>query len=395
MKWLIRTFNQILLILLLKTSIIPSEFNTLNLNSIDHWNIRISDISWESATIRNAFQISYIKLFDNLLKGKVNLSLYTLPTTIKASGFQLSTPECSENQCSDFYIQIHTSGSRQIFGLETVVETFQNNFGNISVILTNSKVGFYPSYNQTLNNVSFGYHNDFFLFQENPYLKNIGFRIGLGLDSSQYGYTARGLDTSVVSLIQITNTNPPTINASTPILTNSFLEQKLDYTESFLKLRVGINYLLEILGSHQFFFNIDPYIGYGAVSYKRVDRTRNLEIFNLLNNPNVNFFTISFLLPRSRLTDGPALLEVPGYEASFSYGYKINPKHIVRAVYRYKQETHKLKAPKIEPEENINLTGLLFGDITPILLSELKILSFLPKNKDVVSEVGIEYSFQF
>ncbi|MFN3247474.1 MAG: hypothetical protein ACK42K_12300, partial [Leptonema sp. (in: bacteria)] len=109
----------------------------------------------------------------------------------------------------------------------------------------------------------------------------------------------------------------------------------------------------------------------------------------------INPLAISAILPQSKLTDGPAFLEIPGYEYYLSYGYKIDPNQIVRVVYRYKQEYHNLKLPKIEPDENINLSAVSQGDLTPVLLSQIKPTGLLPKNSEFVRELGIEYMYKF
>lgn len=373
-----------------------APFNNFDIESINHWNFKISTVNWESATIKNALDIPYTTFISDIIKGKYNLFLNDSPKKIKGVSYQFATPKCSKNQCSDFYINIITSKSNYFPAYKNNIEsantTFKTPTDTITTTIVNNSDGILSSSKQDLKNIFFGYQNDYYLLQNHPYFKNVGFRFGFGLDIYQYKVTISGIE--VNSLYIEIHQNDPSQNKAINTA-NIYVTNQLDYLEAALKLKAGVNYIYEFLEKNLVFIGIDLHYGYGAVSYKLKENRINTDFINILNSGTINPLAISSILPQSKLTDGPAFLEIPGYEYYLSYGYKIDPNQIVRVVYRYKQEYHNLKLPKIEPDENINLSAVSQGDLTPVLLSQIKPTGLLPKNSEFIRELGIEYMYKF
>jgi len=373
-----------------------APFNNFDIESINHWNFKISTVNWESATIKNALDIPYTTFISDIIKGKYNLFLNDSPKKIKGVSYQFATPKCSKNQCSDFYINIITSKSNYFPAYKNNIEsantTFKTLTDTITITIVNNSDGILSSSKQDLKNIFFGYQNDYYLLQNHPYFKNVGFRFGFGLDIYQYKVTISGIE--VNSLYIEIHQNDPSQNKAINTA-NIYVTNQLDYLEAALKLKAGVNYIYEFLEKNLVFIGIDLHYGYGAVSYKLKENRINTDFINILNSGTINPLAISSILPQSKLTDGPAFLEIPGYEYYLSYGYKIDPNQIVRVVYRYKQEYHNLKLPKIEPDENINLSAVSQGDLTPVLLSQIKPTGLLPKNSEFIRELGIEYMYKF
>ncbi len=378
-----------------------NPFNPFKPETINHWNLKISTVNWESATVKNALEVPYITFLSDLIKGKYNLILNDSPKKIKGVGYHFSTPTCSNQKCSDFYISLITSSSNYFptfrNQIETAVTKFQLGSTNQEIRILNSSEGFLSSKKQDLKNLLIGYHNDYFLFQNNPYLKNLGIRFGGGVDIYQYDLISRGIQ-QFDSLYQLIDYNNPSNNQT---LLNQFsllLTNDLNYLEFALKLKLGINYTYEFFEKNLVFIGFDLLYGYGAVSYRLKEKTFNLELINLLNNLNsgqINPLALNNALPKSKLIDGPAFLEIPGYEYYISYGYRIDEKQIIRVGYKYKQEYHNLRLPKIEPDESINLSAVSTGDLTPLILSEIKPQGLLPKNSEFQRDIGIEYMYRF
>jgi len=375
-----------------------APFNNFDIESINHWNFKISTVNWESATIKNALDIPYTTFISDIIKGKYNLFLNDSPKKIKGVSYQFATPKCSKNQCSDFYINIITSKSNYFPAYKNNIEsantTFKTPTDTITTTIVNNSDGILSSSKQDLKNIFFGYQNDYYLLQNHPYFKNVGFRFGFGLDIYQYKVTISGIEALNSLYIEI-HQNDPSQNKTLINPTNIYVTNQLDYLEAALKLKAGVNYIYEFLEKNLVFIGIDLHYGYGAVSYKLKENRINTDFINILNSGTINPLAISSILPQSKLTDGPAFLEIPGYEYYLSYGYKIDPNQIVRVVYRYKQEYHNLKLPKIEPDENINLSAVSQGDLTPVLLSQIKPTGLLPKNSEFIRELGIEYMYKF
>lgn len=378
--------------------------NTFDPEKINHWNIKISTINWESATVKNALDVPYTTFITDFLKGKFNLQVNDSPKRIKAVGYQLSTPKCSKDQCSDFYINFITSASNSFISYNNQNETFSSNFQSGQVLLrltiNNNSEAFLSSSKQDLKNLFIGYHNDYLLLQNDPYLKNLGIRFGIGLDIYQYKLNYNGIQnsTNLIQIQSLVDTSLPP-SAPSPIQFRSILTSDLNYLEFALKLKLGVNYSYEFLDRNLIFAGLDFLLGYGAISYKLKELFINLDLLSLLSNTGssgqTNPLAAFSALPRPRQTDGPAFLEVSGYEYSISYGYKIDEKQIVRIIYKYRQEFHNLKSPKIEPEETINFNAIISGDLTPIVLSQLKPQGLLPNNSDFQREIGIEYMYKF
>jgi len=375
-----------------------TPFNNFDIETINHWNVKISMVNWESATIKNALEVPYITFLSDLIKGKFNLFLNDSPKKIKGVSYQFSTPKCNKNQCSDLYINIITSKSNYFpaykNNTESAKTTFKTSTDTITTTIVNDSYGILSSSKQDLKNIFLGYHNDYYLFQNHPYFKNIGFRFGFGIDLYQYKATITGIET-LNSFYQEIHQNDPSQNKTLINTANIYVTNQLDYLEAALKLIAGVNYIYEFLERNLVSVGIDLHYGYGAVSYKLKETRFNTDFINILNSGTINPLAISSALPQSKLTDGPAFLEIPGYEYYLSYGYKIDPNQIVRVVYRYKQEYHNLQSPKIEPDENINLAAVSQGDLTPILLSQIKPAGLLPKNSEFIREIGIEYMYKF
>ena len=375
-----------------------APFNNFDIESINHWNFKISTVNWESATIKNALDIPYTTFISDIIKGKYNLFLNDSPKKIKGVSYQFATPKCSKNQCSDFYINIITSKSNYFPAYKNNIESANTTFKTLSDTITttivNNSDSILSSSKQDLKNIFFGYQNDYYLLQNHPYFKNVGFRFGLGLDIYQYKATISGIE-ALNSLYKEIHQNDPSQNKTLVNTANIYVTNQLDYLEAALKLKAGVNYIYEFLEKNLVFIGIDLHYGYGAVSYKLKENRINTDFINILNSGTINPLAISAILPQSKLTDGPAFLEIPGYEYYLSYGYKIDPNQIVRVVYRYKQEYHNLKLPKIEPDENINLSAVSQGDLTPVLLSQIKPTGLLPKNSEFIRELGIEYMYKF
>jgi hypothetical protein len=375
-----------------------APFNNFDIESINHWNFKISTVNWESATIKNALDIPYTTFISDIIKGKYNLFLNDSPKKIKGVSYQFATPKCSKNQCSDFYINIITSKSNYFPAYKNNIESANTTFKTLSDTITttivNNSDGILSSSKQDLKNIFFGYQNDYYLLQNHPYFKNVGFRFGFGLDIYQYKATISGIEALNSLYIEI-HQNDPSQNKTLVNTANIYVTNQLDYLEAALKLKAGVNYIYEFLEKNLVFIGIDLHYGYGAVSYKLKENRINTDFINILNSGTINPLAISAILPQSKLTDGPAFLEIPGYEYYLSYGYKIDPNQIVRVVYRYKQEYHNLKSPKIEPDENINLSAVSQGDLTPVLLSQIKPTGLLPKNSEFIRELGIEYMYKF
>jgi hypothetical protein len=375
-----------------------APFNNFDIESINHWNFKISTVNWESATIKNALDIPYTTFISDIIKGKYNLFLNDSPKKIKGISYQFATPKCSKNQCSDFYINIITSKSNYFPAYKNNIEsantTFKTLTDTITTTIVNNSDGILSSSKQDLKNIFFGYQNDYYLLQNHPYFKNVGFRFGFGLDIYQYKATISGIEALNSLYIEI-HQNNPSQNKTLVNTANIYVTNQLDYLEAALKLKAGVNYIYEFLEKNLVFIGIDLHYGYGAVSYKLKENRINTDFINILNSGTINPLAISAILPQSKLTDGPAFLEIPGYEYYLSYGYKIDPNQIVRVVYRYKQEYHNLKSPKIEPDENINLSAVSQGDLTPVLLSQIKPTGLLPKNSEFIRELGIEYMYKF
>ncbi|GIX41490.1 MAG: hypothetical protein KatS3mg129_1223 [Leptospiraceae bacterium] len=377
---------------------VSNAFNPFDIESINHWNLKVSSINWESATIKNALEIPYVTFLSDYVKGKYNLFLNDSPKKIKATGYQFSSPKCYKDKCSDFYISFITSGSNYFpaykKNIETSITNFKNGTEQIKTTIVNNSEGYLSSSKQDLKNLLINYQNDYYFFQNNPYLKNLGFRFGIGLDIYQYKATISGIEYLYSVYVEEheinTSQNTTIINTA-----NIFVTNHLDYLEAALKLKIGLNYIYEFLDRNLIFTGIDLHYGYGAVSYKLKEERINTDFINILNSGKINPLAISAALPQSRLTDGPAFLEIPGYEYYLSYGYKIDPHQIIRLVYRYKQEYHTLKAPKIEPDENINLAAVSQGDITPFILSEIDPQGLIPSNSEFIREIGIEYMYKF
>jgi hypothetical protein len=375
-----------------------APFNNFDIESINHWNFKISTVNWESATIKNALDIPYTTFISDIIKGKYNLFLNDSPKNIKGVSYQFATPKCSKNQCSDFYINIITSKSNYFPAYKNNIESANTTFKTLSDTITttivNNSDSILSSSKQDLKNIFFGYQNDYYLLQNHPYFKNVGFRFGFGLDIYQYKATIYGIE-ALNSLYKEIHQNNPSQNKTLVNTANIYVTNQLDYLEAALKLKAGVNYIYEFLEKNLVFIGIDLHYGYGAVSYKLKENRINTDFINILNSGTINPLAISAILPQSKLTDGPAFLEIPGYEYYLSYGYKIDPNQIVRVVYRYKQEYHNLKSPKIEPDENINLSAVSQGDLTPVLLSQIKPTGLLPKNSEFIRELGIEYMYKF
>jgi hypothetical protein len=375
-----------------------ASFNNFDIESINHWNFKISTVNWESATIKNALDIPYTTFISDIIKGKYNLFLNDSPKNIKGVSYQFATPKCSKNQCSDFYINIITSKSNYFPAYKNNIESANTTFKTLSDTITttivNNSDSILSSSKQDLKNIFFGYQNDYYLLQNHPYFKNVGFRFGFGLDIYQYKATIYGIE-ALNSLYKEIHQNNPSQNKTLVNTANIYVTNQLDYLEAALKLKAGVNYIYEFLEKNLVFIGIDLHYGYGAVSYKLKENRINTDFINILNSGTINPLAISAILPQSKLTDGPAFLEIPGYEYYLSYGYKIDPNQIVRVVYRYKQEYHNLKSPKIEPDENINLSAVSQGDLTPVLLSQIKPTGLLPKNSEFIRELGIEYMYKF
>jgi hypothetical protein len=375
-----------------------APFNNFDIESINHWNFKISTVNWESATIKNALYIPYTTFISDIIKGKYNLFLNDSPKKIKGVSYQFATPKCSKNQCSDFYINIITSKSNYFPAYKNNIEsantTFKTQTDTITTTIVNNSDSILSSSKQDLKNIFFGYQNDYYLLQNHPYFKNVGFRFGFGLDIYQYKATISGIEALNSLYIEI-HQNNPSQNKTLVNTANIYVTNQLDYLEAALKLKAGVNYIYEFLEKNLVFIGIDLHYGYGAVSYKLKENRINTDFINILNSGTINPLAISAILPQSKLTDGPAFLEIPGYEYYLSYGYKIDPNQIVRVVYRYKQEYHNLKLPKIEPDENINLSAVSQGDLTPVLLSQIKPTGLLPKNSEFIRELGIEYMYKF
>jgi hypothetical protein len=375
-----------------------ASFNNFDIESINHWNFKISTVNWESATIKNALDIPYTTFISDIIKGKYNLFLNDSPKNIKGVSYQFATPKCSKNQCSDFYINIITSKSNYFPAYKNKIESANTTFKTLSDTITttivNNSDSILSSSKQDLKNIFFGYQNDYYLLQNHPYFKNVGFRFGFGLDIYQYKATIYGIE-ALNSLYKEIHQNNPSQNKTLVNTANIYVTNQLDYLEAALKLKAGVNYIYEFLEKNLVFIGIDLHYGYGAVSYKLKENRINTDFINILNSGTINPLAISAILPQSKLTDGPAFLEIPGYEYYLSYGYKIDPNQIVRVVYRYKQEYHNLKSPKIEPDENINLSAVSQGDLTPVLLSQIKPTGLLPKNSEFIRELGIEYMYKF
>jgi hypothetical protein len=375
-----------------------ASFNNFDIESINHWNFKISTVNWESATIKNALDIPYTTFISDIIKGKYNLFLNDSPKNIKGVSYQFATPKCSKNQCSDFYINIITSKSNYFPAYKNNIESANTTFKTLSDTITttivNNSDSILSSSKQDLKNIFFGYQNDYYLLQNHPYFKNVGFRFGFGLDIYQYKATIYGIE-ALNSLYKEIHQNNPSQNKTLVNTANIYVTNQLDYLEAALKLKAGVNYIYEFFEKNLVFIGIDLHYGYGAVSYKLKENRINTDFINILNSGTINPLAISAILPQSKLTDGPAFLEIPGYEYYLSYGYKIDPNQIVRVVYRYKQEYHNLKSPKIEPDENINLSAVSQGDLTPVLLSQIKPTGLLPKNSEFIRELGIEYMYKF
>jgi len=56
-----------------------APFNNFDIESINHWNFKISTVNWESATIKNALDIPYTTFISDIIKGKYNLFLNDSP----------------------------------------------------------------------------------------------------------------------------------------------------------------------------------------------------------------------------------------------------------------------------------------------------------------------------
>lgn len=389
---------KILMLFLFPISYYTQNWNTFEPESIDHWNLKISNIQWESATIKNALEIPYTTFISDLYKNRYNLTLHNIPKNIKGIGFQLSTPKCSKEKCSDLYFGILSSKSNSFASLRQFSETAKAKLTSLNgeqtlTNITNSQTIF-SSNKQDLKNLYIGYFNDFYFFQNNFYLKNIGIRFGFLLDLYKYQATTSGIE-NINSIIETQYQNNPSQNSTNYFSSNLWDNQELDYLEFAFKIKLGINYAYEFLEKNLIFVGIDYHYGYGAVYYKLKEKKLNIDILNLLSSTQNNPLALINATPQSKLTDGPAILEIPGYEANLSYGYKISPNQIVRIIYKYKDEFHNLKFPKIEPDESVNLSALQTGDLTPLLLSELKPIGLLPNSKETIREIGIEYMYKF
>ncbi len=375
-----------------------TSFNTFELESIDHWNVKISRVNWESATVKNALEVPYTTFISDYIKSKFNLIINDLPKKIKGVGYQFSMPKCKDQKCSDLYIYLITSKSNNFLSTkqfqESSITTFKTSTDTINTTLLSNGEGYLSSSKQDLKNLFIGYHNDYFLFQNHYYLKNLGFRFGAGVDIYQYKAKINGVE-NLISFFDEKHQNDPSQNKTSVNFSNIILKNDLNYIEFALKIKTGVHYLYEFLQRNIIFLGIDIHYGYGAVSYKLKELRINPDFLSLLNSSTLNPLTLFNALPQSRSTDGPAFLEIPGYEYYLSYGYKIDTKQIVRIIYKYKQEYHNLRSPKIEPDENINLSALSQGDLTPIILSELKPSGLLPNNSEFMREIAIEYMYRF
>lgn len=389
---------KILLLFLFPISYYSQNWNTFEPESINHWNLKISNIQWESATIKNALEVPYTTFLSDLLKNRYNLTIHNIPNNVKGIGFQLSTPKCSKEKCSDLYFGLLSSKSnsfssiRQFSEIARAKYTLPADEQTLTNISTSETI--FSSNKQDLKNIYIGYFNDLYFFQNNQYFKNFGIRFGFLLDLYNYKVNISGIE-NLNSLITIEFKNNPLNNTSNLYFSKLWDTQEINYSEFALKIKVGINYVYEFLEKNLIFFSIDYHYGYGAVSYKLKESKVNIDIFNLLTATQNNPLALINALPQSRVTDGPALLEIPGYEINLSYGYKIFPNQIIRIVYKYKDEFHNLKLPKIEPDETVNLSALQTGDLTPLFLSELKPIGLLPNNKETIREIGIEYMYKF
>ncbi len=377
------------------------SFNKYNIEDIDHWVIKISSVKWDSATIKNSLQIPYITLASDIVKGKYNLLINDIPSQIQGKGIELSTPACKENTCSDFNISLYTSGSQYFISYGDKNEISKTTFTAGTNITTyesyiNSETIFEPV-QQSLNNLFIGYHKDYFWFQNSPYLRNFGIRFGLGLDIYQYKFDSESY--SFLQSLLIIDSSDNSLDSTNNSVQQLYSKNSLDYIELALQIKLGINYVYEFLEKNLIFFNFDYLYGYGAVSYKLKEYQINLNLPGLLNSLSGNLLANPFLLekslPQSKLTDGPSILEITGYKVSLAYAFKIDPKQMVRFGYSYREKTHRLMLPKIEPDETINYSSVLTGDFTPILLSQIKTSGILPKNKDTLRDISIEYMYRF
>ncbi len=390
--------GSIILLLSSAISLYSQDFNKFELESLNHWNLKISSIRWESATVRNALEIPYITFLSDLLKNKYNLVVNDIPNQIHGVGYQLSTPKCSKEKCSDLYVQLIVSKSNHFIATREFSEKAEASFNLGSDIQTISNINnsqtIFSSKKQDLKNINLGYLNDYYLLQSNPYTKNIGIRFGFILDA--YQYIANIIGTEFFDAILISKfTNNTSLNSINSIFSTIYNQQELSYLEFALKIKLGINYAYEFLEKNLVFLGLDYHYGYGAVHYELKENIINLDLFNLLQNSSLNPLALLNAYPKSKLTDGPAFLEIPGYEAFISYGYKIQSNQILRIVYKKKEEYHNLKLPRIEPDEKVNLTAIQTGDLTPLILSEIKPIGLLPNSKDVIREIGIEYMIKF
>ncbi|MFN3604293.1 MAG: hypothetical protein ACK4UJ_06265 [Leptonema sp. (in: bacteria)] len=387
-----------LLFLVFYQSLYAQTFNSFELESINHWNLKISSVRWESATIRNALEIPYVTFSSDLLKGKYNLLINDSPKAIRGIGIQLSTPKCSKEKCSDLYIQLITSPSDNFLSTRQFSESAKSTFTTITDTQTLTSIStsetLFSTQKQILRNLSIGYSNDYYFLQENTYTKNLGIRFGFSLDTYNYIANTSGIE-NLNSILISEFTNNPSNNSTNSVSSTIWNRNELNYFEVALKIKIGINYIYEFLEKNLIFLNVDYFYGYGAVSYKLKESKINLDLFNILNSTTNNPLALLNAIPKSKLTDGPAFLEIPGYEVYISYGYKIMPNQILRIVYKKKEEFHNLRSPKIEPDENINLTALQTADLTPLILSELKPMGLLPNSKEVMRELGIEYMYRF
>lgn len=385
-------------ILMFSLSLSAQDFNPFELESINHWSFKIASVNWESATVRNSLEIPYVTFLSDLLKNKYNLIINDVPNRIRGISYQLSTPKCSKEKCSDLYVEFITSKSNYFIATKQFSEQAKSSFNlgtdTLTITNTNNSETIFSSKKQDLKNLNIGYINDYYFFQNQPYIKNLGIRFGFILDL--YNYTANITGTENLIAVSISEySNNPSSNSINSISSRILNQQELTYSEFALKLKVGANYIYEFLEKNLIFLGLDSHYGFGAVSYKLKENKINLDIFTLLANASSNPLALLNAFPKSKLTDGPAFLEIPGYEVFFSYGYKIMPNQIIRILYKKKEEFHNLKAPKIEPDETVNLTAIQTGDLTTLILSELKPSGLLPNSKEVIREIGVEYMYRF
>jgi hypothetical protein len=375
-----------------------NSINPFELESINHWNFKLSSVNWQSATVKNSLEIPYITFISDFVKGKYNLILYDYPKNIKGVSYQFSTPKCYVDKCSDLYFRIIVSTSNYFPAYkqnqEISITNFKTSTDTSTTTIINDSNGVLSSKKQDLKNLVIGYNNDFYFFQKDRYLKNLGIRLGLELDMYQYKATISGLE-FLNSLYKEEYQNNPSNNKTINNNANIFITNNIDYLEAVVKLKVGLNYVYEFLQTNLIFAGIDLHFGYGALSYKLKEERFNTDFINILNSSQINPLALSATIPQARVTDGPATLQIPGYECYLSYGYKIDPNQIVRVVYRYKQEYHIIKNPKIEPDENINLSAVSQGDLTAFVLSQIEPRGKIPSNSEFMREIGIEYMNKF